>query len=192
MADNSEGNPALERPEESLTEENRRALHLVQALVSDTLRSAISSATQEILQVVDQRFAAQAATTNNPASDGALTVCSGGVASMPNTGQLPLTGALSCIPVMSSVPVLASSSSLGPVMNLGNPAALGSNTGLLPTTPLFSLLPPPADPSSSDALSVGVLSPPVPRKLAEKIWKGEFFDLSELLPSRLGAPELTL
>ena len=78
MADNSEGNLALERPEESLTEENRRALHLVQALVSDTLRSAISSATQEILQVVDQRFAAQAATTNNPASDGALTVCSGG------------------------------------------------------------------------------------------------------------------
>ena len=191
IADNSEGNPAPEHPEESLTEENRRALHLVQALVSDTLRLAISSATQEILQVVDQGLAAQAATTNNPASDGALTICSGGggVASMPN-GQLPLTGASSGIPVVSSVPVLASSSSLGPVMSLGNPAALGSNTGLLPTNPLSSLLPPPADLSSSEALFIGALSPPVPRKLAEKIWKGEFFDLSKLLPSRLGAPEL--
>ena len=35
-------------------------------------------------------------------------------------------------------------------------------------------------------------SPPVPRKLAEKIWKGEYIQLDKLLPSNLGAPELTL
>ena len=38
--------------------------------MSDTLRTAISSATQGILQVVDQHFAAQSA-GNTPASNGA-------------------------------------------------------------------------------------------------------------------------
>ena len=87
---------------------------------------------------------------------------------MPNTGQLPPMGALSGIPVMSSVPVLTSSSRLGPIMILSNPAALGSNTGLLPTTTLSSLLPAPAGLSSSEVVSVGPFSPPVPRKLAEE------------------------
>ena len=59
-------------------------------------------------------------------------------------------------------------------------------------TPLASLLPPHPAPSSSEAISVGIHSPPVPRMLAEKIWKGEFVELSKLLPSRLGAPEVTL
>ena len=39
---------------------------------------------------------------------------------------------------------------------------------------------------------VGPHSPPIPKKLATKIWEGEFVELSELLPCRLGAPELTL
>ena len=39
---------------------------------------------------------------------------------------------------------------------------------------------------------VGPSSPPVPGKIAEKIWWGEYVDLSMLLPHRLGAPEPTL
>ena len=78
MADNLESNSAPERPEESLSEENQRALHLVQALVSDSLRMTISSRTQEILQFVAQRFAVQSASTNIPASNDVLTVDSSG------------------------------------------------------------------------------------------------------------------
>lgn len=39
---------------------------------------------------------------------------------------------------------------------------------------------------------MGSHSPPIPEKLATKIWKGEFIELHELLPSWLGAPEVTL
>ena len=39
---------------------------------------------------------------------------------------------------------------------------------------------------------VSYMSPPVPTKVADKIWRGEFIDLNTLLPYRLGAPEPTL
>ena len=35
-------------------------------------------------------------------------------------------------------------------------------------------------------------SPPVPRKLAEKIWKGEYIQLDKLLPSNLGGARTNL
>lgn len=58
------------------------------------------------------------------------------------------------------------------------------------TTPVHSLL---ADfPQSRRAVAVGPVSPPIPYKLAEKIWQGEYIDLQELLPSRLGAPSTTV
>ena len=53
-------------------------------------------------------------------------------------------------------------------------------------------MPAPPQLPSSEAIVVGGSSPPVPRKIAEKIWKLEYVDLNELLPSRLGAPELTM
>ena len=86
----------------------------------------------------------------------------------------------------------AGSRSLITIMSLGSPATLEQDSGLQPMTALAILLPPPPTPSSSEAVSVGIHYPPVPRKLAEKNWKGEFVDLSELLPSRLGASEVTL
>ena len=33
---------------------------------------------------------------------------------------------------------------------------------------------------------------PIPKRLAEKIWRNEFIELHELLPSRLGVPQPTL
>ena len=47
-------------------------------------------------------------------------------------------------------------------------------------------------PSMAGGVIMGHLSPPVPAKLAWKIWRGEFMDLNHLLPHRLGAPEPTL
>ena len=57
-------------------------------------------------------------------------------------------------------------------------------------TALTSLL---TDPhKTKSAISVGPVSPPVPRKVAEKIWRGEYIELLELLPERLGAPGPTV
>lgn len=47
-------------------------------------------------------------------------------------------------------------------------------------------------PHSSQAVSVGPMSPPIPRKLVDKIWRGEYVEMQELLPARLGAPAPTV
>lgn len=67
--------------------------------------------------------------------------------------------------------------------------ALGA--GVLGETPLSSLLPT-RTPTFVGGVVVGHGSPPVPAKLAEKIWRSEYIDLNMLLPHRLGAPEPTL
>ena len=58
-------------------------------------------------------------------------------------------------------------------------------------TPLTRLLPNQQAPSTQ-AVDIGPGSPLVPRKLAEQIWKGEYIELRELLPSQLGAPQPTV
>ena len=47
-------------------------------------------------------------------------------------------------------------------------------------------------PQAAGGVVVSHTSPPIPYKLALKIWRGEFIDLNLLLPHRLGAPEPTL
>ena len=47
-------------------------------------------------------------------------------------------------------------------------------------------------PSTSDSILVGPTSPPIPRKIAEKVWRQEFVGMEELLPARLGAAEPTV
>ena len=58
--------------------------------------------------------------------------------------------------------------------------------------PLTSLIASPTKTEQNLAVSVGPHSPPIPRKLAEKIWRNEFIELHELLPARLGIPPPTL
>ena len=167
MAENPEGatipTAGQQRP---LTEENQRALQLVhvQALVKDTVRAAVADMTHNLREMVDQHLATQAA----PASttpNGTFPVGSGGggggVASMPSGGLLPPTTALSGMPVMLAGPTAgsASSSGLTPIMSLGSPATVEHDSGLQPTTPLASLLPPLPAPLSSEAVSVGIHSP---------------------------------
>lgn len=68
-----------------------------------------------------------------------------------------------------------------------------SNGTISPLTPLSSVIKVMSNvEQTSKAIIVGMNSPPVPKKLAEKIWKGEYIQLDKLLPSNLGAPELTL
>ena len=62
---------------------------------------------------------------------------------------------------------------------------------------LFSLLTPlaalaPQNPQYSKAIGVGPSSPPVPERIAKRIWHGEYIDMNELLPARLGAPSTTV
>ena len=41
-------------------------------------------------------------------------------------------------------------------------------------------------------VAAGPVSPPIPSKLAENIWRGEYIKLDELLPACLGAPAPTV
>ena len=122
-------------------------------------------------------------------------------------GQLPATASASLGGAGRPPPFGAGSSMLGgsgltPSGDGSLPAglALGGLTTLsgglrsLPQElPLSVFLPSAASgPPATEGVVVGHLSPPVPGKLAQKIWRGEFVDLNLLLPHRLGAPEPTL
>ena len=64
---------------------------------------------------------------------------------------------------------------------------------LLPSTPLSSLVSQIQSSSSiKKAVIVSPSSPPIPFKLADAIWQGEYIDTAKLLPSQLGAEEPTL
>lgn len=81
--------------------------------------------------------------------------------------------------------------------NAANEGSGSSSHSLSPSTPLSEVIGTRQGGSASQVsetptIAVGVNTPPVPLKLAERIWRKEFIDLSELLPARLGAPELTL
>lgn len=95
---------------------------------------------------------------------------------------MPHSSALSGITTFTSPKVSASISS----------GTSSSVMALTPLTPLADILPGYGNSISTDAISVGPSSPPIPLKLAQKIWRNEFIDLQELLPARLGIPEPTL
>ena len=63
---------------------------------------------------------------------------------------------------------------------------------ITPHTPLAHIVSSQANNLSTDAIAVGPSSPPIPLKLAQKIWRNEFIDVQELLLARLGIPEPTL
>ena len=110
-----------------------------------------------------------------------------------NTGNIGLAvggiaPSIMPLPVFSSPGGAASS----PRANTVPPTASTTGGTLSPSGAVASVMPAPPQLPSSEAIVVGGSSPPVPRKIAEKIWKLEYVDLNELLPSRLGAPELTM
>ena len=90
--------------------------------------------------------------------------------------QIPSTQALSGLQLIGDQQPL-SSHTIPPLVSLSSPAgSLASTSNSL----------------SSDAIDIGPSSPPIPRKIAEQIWKGQYIELKELLPVNLGAPEPTI
>ena len=86
--------------------------------------------------------------------------------------------------------VVASSAARGSTSS----AVTMSNTGgvLVPSTPISSVIKVSSSEQTNEAIIVGMNSPPIPKKVAEKIWRGEYVQLDKLLPANLGTPELTL
>lgn len=192
-----ENNPEDAPSQECSADQGMAAVQVVQALVAESVKTAMSGITQELLEAVDRRIAAHADAAATSTAHRTSGESGRGVASLPSGGQLPPTVSLASMPVVptGAQPATVSSgrgtpsSSLTPLPHL---SSTGNEAGLSPTTPLSSLLPLAIPSLSNEAVAVGTHSPPVPKKVAEKIWGGEFIELSELLPSRLGAPELTL
>ncbi len=76
--------------------------------------------------------------------------------------------------------------------SLSSLESLISSQCLSAATPLTSLTSGSGQHPTTSAVVLGSTTPPIPRKLAEKVWRGEFVELQEFLPARLGAPEPTL
>ena len=134
----------------------------------------------------DPQTAAAGATqgSNNSTTSGMLRTNTGNIG-LPVGGIAP---SIMPLPVFSSPGGAASS----PRASTVPPTASTTGGTLSPSSAVASVMPAPPQLPSSEAIMVGGSSPPVPRKIAEKIWKLEYVDLNELLPSRLGAPELTM
>ena len=99
-------------------------------------------------------------------------------------GRIPHKSALGTLPMFSTS---------GGWVTTANTAVttVTSVTTVSPSTPLVSLIQPTGG-SSTEAIAVGPSSPPIPIKMAQKIWRNEFIELHDLLPARLGIPEPTL
>ena len=82
-------------------------------------------------------------------------------------------------------------------MPASRPATMTATTTVTPSrmslqVPLSALTTSPTKADTGHAISIGPHSPPIPKKLAEKVWRNEFIELHELLPARLGVPQPTL
>ena len=102
---------------------------------------------------------------------------------------------LGCMPPSSwlaNLPIITSAGSPALIVGTSNSASLGDGTPLPAETPLTQLIPLPLPSPTTEAIVLGACHPPIPKKIVEKAWRGEFIDLDSLLPSRLGTPEPTL
>lgn len=114
-------------------------------------------------------------------------------------GRLPPVGVLAgMVPVMATSGVGTSTASPLPVLATREgsvtTSAACSNPGtyqLTPESPVSALWHETAS-SKAQAVVVSPNTPPVPSKIAERIWNHEFVELDTLLPASLGAPEPTL
>ncbi len=76
--------------------------------------------------------------------------------------------------------------------SLSSLESLISSQCLSAATPLTILTSGSGQHPTTSAVVLDSTTPPIPRKLAERVWRGEFVELQEFLPARLGAPEPTL
>lgn len=150
--------------------QQQAALRMVQTIVTESVKSAVVGLSQELLAVLDQRLTAhqgmsQSSIPLSPKNGAFTPVSSGDSISLPSGGLVPKSGALQSMSVASmamsgATQLSAASSIMSSLSAIPDP----SNSGLTltPSTPLSSLLPPPANPLSSGAVSVRSHSPPIP------------------------------
>ena len=178
----------------------------VNASISATLRQQ-QQQIQALQLTVQQQQTAQVA-ASRPPSAGSQGESAHTSVSITNTGvggtnaQASLSAAtLGRLPIPSLVgSVSLLSTRDGIVSSIGQPGTgnSSSNTAVSwsVSTPLQALLPTSmsevAQQSSTEAVVIGTCTPPIPKKLAQKIWKGEYVDLYELSPMKLGTPEPTI
>ena len=184
-----------------VTSSVREAIGDLADRLRDDLRDDLSRQVEDRLQSVTKAGTEQPPTsiTGTPTSSSTYTSLSG---SLPTGTRAPALGGSSQL-VGTSLSALGGSGltpsgdgSLPAGFSLSglNTFSAGGTLSSLPhELPLSAFMPSATNgPAATEGVVVGHLSPPVPWKLAQKIWRGEFVDLNLLLPHRLGAPEPTL
>ena len=173
----------------------------MEELVAKAIDTAMISFSGRIMKAVDEKLSEALTPSRNPTTEADKTEkdtilptppLSSGNGTLPYKGVgLPEGGALVDPALWSGVQKVASGATGGITSNAVT-MSQGNGTTISPSTPLTSVLKVSSSEQTSEAIIVGMNSPPVPKKLAEKKWKGEYIQLDKLLPSNLGAPELTL
>lgn len=154
----------------------------------DAVEARMAGAFREQQQALS-RLVQQAGPGTTTPSEGQATVSTVSTVGSSNIAvTAPAVGRLPNPSLISNVPSFASAA--GP-SGAVSPSVCAT---LLPSTPLASLVPhtDSIQERTADAVLIGCSSPPIPRKLAERAWGGEYVDLAELSPVRLGTPEPTL
>ena len=184
-----------------MSDETQLTATAMEELVAKAIDTAMTSFSGRIMKAVDEKLSEALTTSRNPTTEADKTEkdtvlptppLSSGNGTLPYKGVgLPEGGALVDPALWSGVQKVASGATGGITSNAVT-MSQGNGTTISPSTPLTSVLKVSSSEQTSEAIIVGMNSPPVPKKLAEKIWKGEYIQLDKLLPSNLGAPELTL
>ena len=162
----------------SQTEESWRAtisaalaenMELLRSSIGEMVQEAVYRSTPPLHPTVTQGGSVPSGSTFSGSSnqDGGLRV-----------GQLPPSSALSSVPLVSTGTSIRSSSGL-------NIACLTSVSDHLPHIP--PIMSSSASQSAAEAVVVGASSPPVPFKLAQRIWEQKYVGMEELLPCKLGS-----
>ena len=185
-----------------MSDETQLTATAMEELVAKAIDTAMTLFTGRIMKAVDEKLSEALTLSRNPTTEADKTEkdtiilltppLSSGNGTLPYKGVgLPEGGALVDPALWNGVQKVASGATGGITSNAVT-MSQGNGTTIPPSTPLTSVLKASSSEQTSEAIIVGMNSPPVPQKLAEKILKGEYIQLNKLLPSNLGAPELTL
>ena len=101
---------------------------------------------------------------------------------------VPSPSALAGIPLIQSTPSLPASSTTG-MTNRFSSTLLPNQSTATPAALIGTAPAPYPNAPQGAPIVVSPNDPPIPNKLAQRVWKGEYIDLSEFLPEVLGASD---
>ena len=156
--------------------------------VLDQHFTALLRQQQQLVSAVQQLARPQAAvslpsSSSPPTGPPSSTLAGGPPGSVTPQPQIPPAGSLRSIPLITSTPTTVNPSSL-----LAISGAENSGT-VVPSRPLATPILATAElPGMTAPVVLASSTPPIPPKVVERIWKGEYVAMSELLPERLTEP----